>query len=133
MGANNNVMRLWLNYFVAFTKARTQTLRLTFLFGAFTYVAYIGAWYMWRGSVSNIPGFLFLLGSMPWSMPWLSLEWQTIGSIPWPIRNSITTLVISLGFGLNLALVTAAVWFLWSPTHNISVKRDAPQAARPLP
>ena len=126
-------MRLWFSYFVAFTKARIETLRLVFLVGAFSYVAYIGAWYMWRGSVSNVPGFLFLLGSLPWSMPWLDLQWKIISSIPWPIRNSITTLVVALGFGFNLALVIVAVWFLRSPTHNILVKRDAPQAARPLP
>lgn len=111
--------------FAAHLKGNASSLRRLVLYGAFAYMLYLGAWYLWRGHVSNTPGFLFIFCSFPWSLPWLALEPQLHGWVAWPFRNAITALAIALGFGFNCAVVGAIVSFLRQPWHNIPVNRDA--------
>ena len=125
-------MRMWPSQFIAFSKERKTVLRLVLLCGALSYVAYLGAWYLWRGSVSNIPGFLFNAGSLPWSLPLLDFQWQMASGIPWPIRNFIVWLVVATGFGINLALFVALMWFVKVKTHNPPLNQDAPRSGAPV-
>ena len=124
-------MRKFLVRFVSHLKANAPILRLVFLLGALAYILYVGAWYTWRGYVSNTPGFILIMASFPWSLPWLSIQHYVSDVIAWPIRNVITSLVVALGFGFNCALVGAIAWFVVQSARNTSVKRDA-QTARPL-
>lgn len=123
---------MWSSQFAAFTKERKTTLRLVLLCGALSYAAYLGAWYLWRGSVSNIPGFLFLLGSLPWSLPLLDFHWQAVAGIPWPIRNFICGVVVAIGFGANLALFVDLIWFISAKTYKPPLNQDAPRSGAPV-
>lgn len=99
--------------FASCLKANAFGLRLTLLSGALVYALYIGAWHLWRGQISNIPGFLFILCSFPWSLPWFLLEVRFLHEIAWPIRNLITSLMIAIGFGINCATIRGVIGFAY--------------------
>jgi hypothetical protein len=108
-----------LTYFIARLRANAPSLRRTALIGALTYSFYLGLWYFWRSEVSNIPGFLFLFGSFPWSLPWLEIESHLLNFISWPVRNFINSIAVASGFGINCALIRAIAGTLWSAKNNV--------------
>jgi signal transduction histidine kinase len=118
--------------FIAFAKEHKMALRLILLCGALSYVTYLVAWHLWRGSVSNVPGFLFIVGSLPWSLPFLDFHWQLVAGTPWPIQNFIAWLGVALGFGANLALFVSLVWFIRVKTHNQPLNQYALQSGAPV-
>jgi hypothetical protein len=88
------------------------------------YALYAIAWHVWRGHVSNIPGFAFLVGSLPWSQTWLGVMFEP----PFkglPGHGFITMGAVALGFGINcglLALVFGFVRALWRPNNSFKPK-----------
>jgi hypothetical protein len=91
---------------LAFIHARKSRARLVFLLAFLVCMAYYGTWQLWRWS--NLPGIAIILGSLPWSWPWLEDKHLLAHSIPWPLRNAVTAFVLSLGFSINSALVYLA-------------------------
>jgi hypothetical protein len=78
-------------------------------------VGYYLAWYIfkWLGIVwhtkYNLPGFLILGGSLPWS--WLSLNYMTkLGTIlGHKSRNIISIISVCLGFAINVTIAISLI------------------------
>lgn len=68
------------------------------------------ALHYWR--VHGLPGFVLVLGALPWSLPWLEW-WRPLGQ-PWGPNTRITLDVLFLSFGnaMNgtLAYVLVTLW-----------------------
>ena len=81
--------------------AKQTQARLILLGAAFLGALYYGSWEISRWSEG--PGFILLLGSMPWSLPWLELSVNA--KLPGPIYKVISEFVVCMGFGLNCAFL----------------------------
>jgi hypothetical protein len=114
-------MRLLIERFVLSAKSNFFALRLAFLFGALTYVAYLGAWINWQQSIPRVPLYVFFVGAYPWSMAWHNWQHDLIGAFSWPIRHTISIAVVACGFGFNCAFILAIVRFIRPQTHNPAV------------
>lgn len=79
--------------------------RAWFVFlGSFLLCAlYYGSWELWRWS--NAPGFIILLGSLPWSFPWIETLSMGRSLVPIYLGTAITQFVVAFGFSLNCALI----------------------------
>ena len=77
--------------------------------GVLSYFVYIAAWQNWRYHVSEIAGFVYLFGSMPWSVPWLSQPSIFVGGYKY-----VTYAVVALGFGVNCGILSAVLSFVRS-------------------
>ena len=91
----------------AFLRSRWPKLRRVFL-GATLAVGGVVAlkhWGILERNVWNIPGFLVLMASMPWSLAWLDLPLETRTIVPPGIRMALDLLAMAAGFGLNCAMV----------------------------
>jgi hypothetical protein len=97
---------------IAFLRAHRIAFRTIVLLGVLAYVAYFGAWHFWREATPRSLGFVFVVGSLPWSAAWVLLVpshgW---GVIPGPVNTVVSALVVGFGFGFNVALVIAGAWF----------------------
>ena len=111
--------------FTSSVKSNYSALRLAFLLGVLAYVGYVAVWINWSQFVPRAPLFGFFVGAYPWSMAWSNWQSGLVGTLPWPVRDVISTAVIGFGFGFNCALILAIIRFIRSPTHNTSVEKDA--------
>jgi hypothetical protein len=81
-----------------------------FLVGAALPLIYLLAWYGCRSAgVSwpnswNIPGFLFLVGSYPWSWPAMEYQMELNQFVGHGPRKALQSAAMIIGFGLNVAL-----------------------------
>jgi len=103
--------------------SNARALRLAFLFGTLTYVAYFAAWISWKAYIPRVPLYLLFVFAYPWSMAWHNWHHNLVGGLAWPIRDTISIAVAAVGFGLNCALVLAIIKFFRPPTHNLTVHR----------
>jgi hypothetical protein len=91
----------------AFLHLRWPKARRVFLIAALVVVVYAALkhWSILERTVWNIPGFLMLAASMPWSLAWLDLPLETRTIVPPGIRMAVDLLAMAVGFGLNCAVV----------------------------
>lgn len=60
----------------------------------------------------NIPGFIFLAGSYPWSLPAMEYQKELDKVIAHGPREALQSAAMIVSFGVNVALVYLAfVWF----------------------
>jgi hypothetical protein len=86
----------------AFATLNRVALLRVFLVAALSCAAYMGAAYFWRQELPRLPRWGFLIASMPW--PYLTNIFVQ-STIPLPLRIVFDTLVVSLGFGVNVTAV----------------------------
>ena len=89
-----------------------------FIICAFVCASYYGAWFLWKAmgwhwhASANIPGFIMLLISWPWSSAVFGFQQELqeyIGEAP---RHLVTSAFMALGFAFNMTLGYLAVEFL---------------------
>ena len=91
--------------------ARLKLHLLIALLVALAYVLYVAAWHNWRGHISNIPGFLFIGASLPWSWTWIGVMFDEPFR-SWPNRWLITYAFVAAGAGFNCGLLSFVFWFM---------------------
>ena len=73
----------------------------------------LGYWRVFESASWNIPAFLMLAGSMPWTIPWLHQSTEIGQALTWQLRNVLEVILFPAAFSLNCAIViTALVWFI---------------------
>jgi hypothetical protein len=89
---------------IDFAKSHIATLRAVVLGGVLAYVALTFAWVnlSWRTHASHQLGSIFFLGSLPWSIPWVTSELRWL--VPPPLGHIATTLIVGLALGVNAAI-----------------------------
>ena len=87
---------------IAFLRARRTALLAVFMAAELAVLLFVLAERAWPRAVPPPLGWTIYLGSYPWSLPWLASGSEEVG---------ITMAVITAGFGLNVALVTAVAWY----------------------
>jgi hypothetical protein len=95
---------------IAFIRAHKMALRTVFLLAVLFYIGYIGTWAAFKAAVPRAPGTVFLFASLPWSAPWFAFVPR--GSVVSPsAHTALTVLLVGLGFGLNVTIVTVLGWY----------------------
>jgi hypothetical protein len=101
-------MRAVIAEYFAFTRANNVWLVRFFLTSASLAALYFVTWHFWRWS--NLPGFLLLFSSLPWSLP--AVDFDLWSHIAWPVRNFVSTVVVTFGFAINSALLLSIIAFI---------------------
>ncbi len=106
-------------------------MRNTFSIGVLVVLTYYALWYSFRAANLhwdtswNIPGFILLVGSMPWSLPATNNILELTNIVGRYGRDAIIILSVSLGFAINF---TVAIFVfrklskaLKAKTHHVSI------------
>lgn len=86
--------------------------RKVFSIGLLIALSYYFLWYAFRAlaiewhTVLNVPGFMLLAGSMPWSYPFASNLLDLSIWLGYFGRDVLVVLTVSLGFATNLTLLS---------------------------
>ncbi|MGH8232345.1 MAG: hypothetical protein ACRESY_11030 [Steroidobacteraceae bacterium] len=96
---------------VAFLRSHTSAAAVVFMGSFFGCVAYFLAWQLHHWP--ELPGFIILVGGLPWSWLWLALEQQlvnlnTVNLMQRPNLYVVSLAILASGFSFNCALVYLA-------------------------
>jgi len=96
---------------IRFVRSHLVVLSLVTIVAAAICFTYLPLWRAWPDFVPGSLRALFIAVSMPWS-------WVTLVAIDTPtwkltieMNYVVTELVIAIGFGINVAAITAFTWF----------------------
>jgi hypothetical protein len=88
---------------------------LIFLAALVIPVGYFLAWhtFKWRGitwhTKYNVPGFLLVGGSLPWSWPFLNYTRELGSILGHTARNALTTISVCFGFAINMTITISLI------------------------
>lgn len=87
-------------------------------------------WRVFQANNWNIPGFLMLVGAMPWSGWWFDYMNDVSRSYGWSVRNAVSVVVVPLGFATNCAaVVTGLVWLFRKARRPTAMPPGEPNAS----
>src|SRR3954469_6326736 len=96
---------------IRFARSHIVVLCLVTVIAAAICFTYLPVWRAWPEFVPGSLRAVFIAASMPWS--WVTLV--TIDTPAWKLTIEmnyvVAELVIAIGFGINVALVTTLAWF----------------------
>ena len=108
---------------IRFVRSHIVVLSLVTIVAAAICFTYLPLWRAWPEFVPGSLRALFIAASMPWS--WVTLV--AIDTPTWKLSiemNSVVgELLIAIGFGFNVAVITAFAWFRASRKSSVTAAR----------